>query len=794
MAGDKVFGRFVLEAQVGRGGMGVVWRARDEKLDRLVALKFLPPEVAADAEALRDLKMETRRCLDLTHVNIVRVYDFIEEGSVAAIAMEYIEGESLAKLKASVPGGCLAADDLLPLVGQLCGALSYAHLVAKVVHHDLKPANVLVTREGVVKVTDFGIARSLTETKARLTGNVGTTSGTPAYMSPQQLAGEPPTAADDIYAFGVLLYELLTGKPPFFRGDALSLRQQVLERTPPPLEAHRREVGCSGAAIPAPWSAAILACLAKKPEERPASAEHVAAMLGVVLEPMAKSHARGVAFSTGRGASPPVARPGGRRSLVPWLLGLGAILVAATGTGIYFGVYVPEQNRLAAERERAHQAELRLHAELARQAERARLAEENRRDAEEKRKAAEEQALAERKKEEAARAQMARDQQEYSAMVARIAALTDTTPAQQVNQVERTMRTYLRTAPELYRALVEKAWSDRQAAVRARAAASRPGSLLVETDPIGATIVLYPRNERRTSPALFEDVKPGEITLRIEKEGFESKEVPFVVKPGAATKVEPVKLLPIYGSLTITSEPSDLRVVLDGNDRRLEGRTPFTTALLPPGDYRVTFQRSGWNPQIKTVTIERGKSAEVFGNLTGFNLELVSKPAGAQLVVERLPIGAAPKTIVGLEPRDYQVTATLEGYDVLHQTIKLTGNDRVVLTMPEKPLQRALRKIAGVRWRYESFGTSAELSFNAQGKITGSHRFALGSQVRDIGSADSFNASTNTVTAHFTANAAKALYAGNVQIKPVDDDHLAVSWTAGGTLERLVFQREKSAK
>ena len=214
-AGARVFGRYRLDSLAGRGGMGVVWKAHDEKLERTVALKFLPEVVAEDAEAVRDLKRETKRCLELTHPYIVRVHDLVQDGPVAAIVMEYVDGESLAKRKAASPGGCLTLRELRPLTGQLCAALDYAHGVAKIVHRDLKPGNLLLTRDGQLKVTDFGIARSLSDTHTRLTGRVGNTSGTLSYMSPQQLQGEDPAASDDIYALGATLYELLTGKPPF---------------------------------------------------------------------------------------------------------------------------------------------------------------------------------------------------------------------------------------------------------------------------------------------------------------------------------------------------------------------------------------------------------------------------------------------------------------------------------------------------------------------------------------------------------------------------------------------------
>ncbi|HUR58814.1 MAG TPA: protein kinase, partial [Opitutaceae bacterium] len=137
MVGGRVFGRYLLQAYLGRGGMGVVWLARDGELECEVALKFLPESVATDKEAIRDLKRETRRSRDLTHPHIVRVHDFAQDGTLSAIVMEYVAGESLASRKADAPGGCLAVFELAPLVPQLCAALDYAHAHARVVHCDL---------------------------------------------------------------------------------------------------------------------------------------------------------------------------------------------------------------------------------------------------------------------------------------------------------------------------------------------------------------------------------------------------------------------------------------------------------------------------------------------------------------------------------------------------------------------------------------------------------------------------------------------------------------------------------
>nr|HPO01653.1 protein kinase [Opitutaceae bacterium] len=133
-AGQKVFERYTLMRMLGRGGMGVVWLAQDEKLRREVALKFLPEVVAQDREAIEDLKRETRRALELTHPRIVRIYDFVDDSRLAAVSMEYVPGSSLAVLKLDQPQKCFSVAQLAPWVQQLCEALAYAHTEAQIVH------------------------------------------------------------------------------------------------------------------------------------------------------------------------------------------------------------------------------------------------------------------------------------------------------------------------------------------------------------------------------------------------------------------------------------------------------------------------------------------------------------------------------------------------------------------------------------------------------------------------------------------------------------------------------------
>jgi serine/threonine protein kinase len=229
--GTLVFSRYRLQRVLGRGGMGIVWLAVDTKLERAVALKFLPDIVGADPAALRELKDETRRGLELAHPNIVRIYDFVDSDEAAAISMEFVDGKSLSERRLAKPHKVFSIDDVSPWVSQMCDALDYAHLQKRIVHRDLKPANLMVNSESEIKITDFGIARSVSDTMSRVSRNQNSTSGTLLYMSPQQAMGDRPHPTDDVYAMGATLYELLTGKPPFYSGD---ITTQITTKIAPP--------------------------------------------------------------------------------------------------------------------------------------------------------------------------------------------------------------------------------------------------------------------------------------------------------------------------------------------------------------------------------------------------------------------------------------------------------------------------------------------------------------------------------------------------------------------------------
>src|SRR5215472_13538333 len=319
-SGQRVFGRYTLVKVLGRGGMGIVWLARDEELERNVALKFLPDLMIQDRGLLDQLKRETKRSLELTHPHIVRIHDFVHDERSGCISMEYVDGETLSNLRAEKEHQVFEPDEIAGWVSQLCEALDYAHNHAKVIHRDLKPANLMVNQRGDLKITDFGIARSLTDSVSRLTAEQGR-SGTLVYMSPQQLNGERGTHLDDIYSLGTTIYELLTSKPPFYSGN---IDRQICERVAPSMTERRKELDIEPALVAPVWEDTVAACLAKDASGRPQSATEVAQRLQLP--------ARATRITTAPGKTQK------NKKLI--VAGVAALFVVSLA-GMYFGIFRP---------------------------------------------------------------------------------------------------------------------------------------------------------------------------------------------------------------------------------------------------------------------------------------------------------------------------------------------------------------------------------------------------------------------------------------------------------------------
>ena len=246
--------RYTVEKPLGRGGMATVELAEDTELRRKVAIKRLSASLAGDEVLQERFFREARLAAALSHPNLVSVYDVGDEDGLPYIVMEYVEGETLAELMRRE--GPIDADRAVDLLVQVCAGLEHAH-AAGLVHRDIKPQNLLVRRDGVVKIADFGIARTLQATQLT---QVGTVLGTAAYLAPEQAAGEPVTAAADIYSLGAVAYELLSGRTPYTFESLADLAVQ--QRQPPP------PMG----AVPPEVERAVLRALAFKPANRPRSA------------------------------------------------------------------------------------------------------------------------------------------------------------------------------------------------------------------------------------------------------------------------------------------------------------------------------------------------------------------------------------------------------------------------------------------------------------------------------------------------------------------------------------------
>lgn len=258
--GERLGQRYEILAELGRGGMGTVYRARDIELDEEIAIKTLRPELVTDTTLLARFKDEIRLARRLSHQNIVRTHDFGEWSGVYFLTMEYVEGITVRELLDT--RGRLGISSTLAIATQLAQSLAVAHAHG-VIHRDIKPQNLLLDAAGVLKVMDFGVAR-LAERSTSIT-EAGLVVGTPAYMPPEQLMGEKVDARSDLYAAGVVLYECLTGQLPFEASSVVSLVAKLLsQEAQPPLTVNPE--------VPPALSALVVQLLAKKPEGRVQSA------------------------------------------------------------------------------------------------------------------------------------------------------------------------------------------------------------------------------------------------------------------------------------------------------------------------------------------------------------------------------------------------------------------------------------------------------------------------------------------------------------------------------------------
>ena len=257
----QVFGsRYELASRIAIGGMGEVWKANDSVIGRTVAIKILKDEYMGDSGFRERFRAEARHAALVNHEGIANVFDYGEEEGSAYLVMELVPGEALSSILEREK--ILPATRVLSIVSQTASALHAAHQ-AGLVHRDIKPGNLLITPDGSVKITDFGIARLADQVPLTATGQV---MGTVQYLAPEQAGGKPASPATDVYSLGIVAYEALAGKRPFRGESQVAIAMAQIKETPPELPS----------SIPSAVRALVMSCMAKKPEGRPASAHDLA--------------------------------------------------------------------------------------------------------------------------------------------------------------------------------------------------------------------------------------------------------------------------------------------------------------------------------------------------------------------------------------------------------------------------------------------------------------------------------------------------------------------------------------
>ncbi|HET9529735.1 MAG TPA: serine/threonine-protein kinase, partial [Blastocatellia bacterium] len=268
IAEDNSIAHYRIIEPLGAGGMGAVYKAHDEKLDRTVALKLLPPEAVAQEDRRRRFLQEARAASALNHPHILTVYEIGEAGGIPFIVMEYVEGETLRR---RIGSRSLSTAEALDFAIQIAEGLAKAHEHG-IVHRDLKPENLMISRDGYVKILDFGLAKlvererhksvnSAEKTVIQVDTQAGTIMGTIKYMSPEQLLGKRVDLRSDIFSFGTVLYEMLTGRCPFAAGNDIDTMHAIIHEEPRPPHTVR-------AGLPRDLGRILEKALAKTPKDR----------------------------------------------------------------------------------------------------------------------------------------------------------------------------------------------------------------------------------------------------------------------------------------------------------------------------------------------------------------------------------------------------------------------------------------------------------------------------------------------------------------------------------------------
>jgi formylglycine-generating enzyme required for sulfatase activity len=647
VVGTTVAGRYEILREIGRGGMGIVYLAKDTILSREVALKVIPRELALDPKAIGDLKRETAIALDLTHEHIVRLYNLETWEGQAFVTMEYVPGQTLSHLL-SRKGGKLPLDEALPLIREMAAAIDYAHDRKRpVIHRDIKPLNILLTQEGRVKIADFGLARVMRDSASRLSGH--STAGTLAYMSPEQVRGKGIGPWSDIYALAAVAYEMLSGEPPFHTGD---LQWQIMQEQPDPIADMDEHV-----------NEALLAGLAKEKDKRPPRAMDLVRLLeGKTID--WEAHREEAAPAVKPVASKPLVRaakapepaaiPKEKKSF-PWaMIALIALVIAGVaGAGWYVmsggqggahpGVMgagddssrkgpapalritsEPDGATVFVDGGNAGASPLDI-AKLAAGTHDVVLKKDRYKEYTDKvfiQEGTPRELDVRLVPEPFGDLKVTSEPSEATVFVDGVSKGTTPLTLTRLPAGTRSVKVSKKGFDDWTQEMKVEPLGDHDLMARLK---SIYGVLEVKTDPSGASVVFDGKKQSGTTPLVLDRVERGSHALRFTLADYETKDVKTGVKGEEVSKVA-VDLVPKFGFLSVTSEPGKAKVSLAGKSL---GITPLSRLKVPKGSNRLEIVKGdqGWSG---TVTVGPGEEVRISRKLETEKIEVALKSKGPQ--------------------------------------------------------------------------------------------------------------------------------------------------------------------
>ncbi|MFZ0959765.1 MAG: PEGA domain-containing protein [Terriglobia bacterium] len=640
-------GRYQIVGELGRGSMGVVYQGFDPIIGRTVAIKTMLPEGLSPQE-FQEYKARFQREAQaagiLAHPNIITVYDFGEDNGILYLAMEFLEGKSLEKIVQEQT--VLPIETILPIYDQVCSALDHAHR-NKVVHRDVKPANIMILQNGLVKVTDFGIAKMM----AMGMTQAGQILGTPNYMSPEQVKGRQIDGRSDIFSLGVILYELVTGEKPFGGQNITTVIYKIINENPIP----PRELDAS---IHAGLSFVISKALAKNVDERYQTCRELAEDLRNYKNLSGAATGQGTvilkaapAAATNDEAVPPLAdqtpepsdtpAPSGpsavdempiasslniqmvppaapRRQSIPqiaWVL--GALLVVAIMGSISYMLVLRPRSRPATPATPAMPSPI-------------------------------------------AKAAPVQNQQPVV-----------TPPAQNSAPVAETITTPTKATP----AVVPK--TD-----KGTRAAAKVGQLMVSANVNGARISVDGRSDPSwLTPYTIADLSAGTHNVVISMDGYDNFQQSVAIEGGKTSNVTGSLSSP-RAEFGVITKPPGLEVFIDGKSH---GPSPVS-ATLAPGKHSYTVKQPGGAPYESTVTLKGGdlitRTITLGRVATTGIVEVRSIPPGATVLADNSPMAGQTPTSFRLPVGPHTLTISLSGCRPIQRSITVSQNDTIPVNVP----------------------------------------------------------------------------------------------------------------